>query len=76
MKEDNFLEFLLKNKIVILCVVVALLLAALGILEILAKVILTVFAVLLAIYIGKRIQQDKNYIKKMFGLYKDDDDKM
>lgn len=76
MKENNFLEFLLKNKIVVLCIVIVLMLAALGIIELLAKVILLTLAILFAIFIGKRMQQDKNYLKKMFGLYKDDDDEL
>ena len=54
MKKNSFIDFILKNRYIILFVTIVLVLAV------------VVFLVLLAIYLGKRIQEDDAYIKKMF----------
>lgn len=72
MKKNTFLDFILKNKYIILFVTIVLVLSWLGIIRALLEVGFTVFLILLAIYLGKRIQEDDAYIKRMFGD-KDDD---
>ena len=63
MKKNTFLDFILKNKYIIIFVTIVLILSWLGIIRVLLEVGFTVFLVLLAIYLGKRIQEDNAYIK-------------
>lgn len=72
MKRNSFVDFVLKNKYVILFVTIALLLAFFGVVRVLIEIGATVFLVLLAIYLGKRIQEDDEYIKKMFSDREDE----
>ena len=72
MKKNTFLDFILRNKYIILFVTIVLILSWLGIIRALLEVGFTVFLILLAIYLGKRIQEDDAYIKRMFND-KDDD---
>lgn len=71
MKKNSFIDFIIKNKYIILFVTIVLVLSWLGIIRALIEIGFTVFLILLAIYIGKRIQEDDEYIKRMF---KDKDD--
>ena len=73
MKKNTFLDFILKNKYIILFVTIVLILSWLGVIRALLEVGFTVFLILLAIYLGKRIQEDDAYIKRMFND-KDDDE--
>lgn len=71
MKKNSFIDFLLKNRYIILFVTIVLVISWLGIIRALLEIAVTVFLILLAIYLGKRIQEDDAYIKRMF---KDSDD--
>jgi len=71
LKKNSFIDFILKNKYIILFVTIVLVLAWLGVIRALLEIGVTVFLILLAIYLGKRIQEDDAYIKRMF---KDKDD--
>lgn len=71
MKKNSFIDFVIKNRYIILFVTIVLILSWLGIIRALIEIGVTVFLILLAIYIGKRIQEDDAYIKRMF---KDKDD--
>lgn len=71
MKKNSFIDFLLKNRYIILFVTIVLVISWLGIIRALLEIAVTVFLILLAIYLGKRIQEDDAYIKRMF---KDNDD--
>ena len=66
MKKNSFFEFIIRNKYIIIFVTIVLIMSWLGIIRALIEIGFTVFLVLLAIYIGKRIQEDDAYIKKMF----------
>lgn len=66
LKKNSFIDFILQNKYIILFVTIVLILAWLGVVRVLLEVGTTVFLVLVAIYLGKRIQEDDAYIKKMF----------
>ncbi len=72
MKRNSFIEFILKNKYTIIFVTIVLILAWFGIIKFLIEIGVTVLLILLAIYIGKRIQEDSDYIKKMFSINEDD----
>lgn len=71
MKKNTFIDFILKNKYIILFVTIVLVLSWLGVIRALLEIGVTVFLILLAIYLGKRIQEDDAYIKRMF---KDEDE--
>ncbi|MBR5227894.1 MAG: hypothetical protein IKV94_04565 [Clostridia bacterium] len=64
MKKSSFLDFVIKNRYVIICVSVVLIVAFLGWIPKLIEIGVTVGLVLLAIYLGKRIQEDENYISR------------
>ena len=66
MKEDNFIEFIKKNKIVMLCIAIALILLVTGVFKVLLNIAIVVFVIIGAIYIGYKIQGDEEYIKKFF----------
>ena len=66
LKKNSFIDFILQNKYIILFVTIVLILAWLGVVRVLIEVGTTVFLVLVAIYLVKRIQEDDAYIKKMF----------
>ncbi len=72
MKKDSFLEFIIRNRYVIVCVTIVLILAFTGIIGMLLEVIFTVFLVIGAIYLGKRIQEDDEYISRVFKKRKDE----
>lgn len=71
MKKNSFIDFVLKNKYIILFVTIVLVLAWLGVIRALIEIGVVVFLILIAIYLGKRVQEDDAYIKRMF---KDKDD--
>lgn len=71
MKTNKFIDFLVKNRYVILCVSIVIILALTGVIKALIEITITIFLILLAIYIGKRIQEDSDYINKMFGKTKE-----
>lgn len=72
MKKDSFLDFIIRNRYVIICVTIVLILAFTGIIGMLLEVIFTVLLVLGAIYLGKRIQEDDEYISRVFKRRKDE----
>lgn len=79
MKKNSFIDFIVKNRYIILFVTIVLILSWLGVIRALLEIGVTVFLILLAIYLGKRIQEDDAYIKRMFNdkdevVYKVKDD--
>ena len=71
MKTNKFVDFLIKNRYVILCVSIVIILALTGVIKALIEIAIVIFLILIAIYIGKRIQEDSEYISKMFGKTKE-----
>lgn len=72
MKKDSFLDFIIRNRYVIVCVTIVLILAVTGVIRMLLEVIFTVLLILGAIYLGKRIQEDDEYISRLFKRRKDE----
>ena len=72
MKKDSFLDFIIRNRYVIICVSIVLILAATGIISMLVEVAVTVLLIIGAIYLGKRIQEDDQYISRLFKRKKDE----
>ena len=69
MKKNSFIDFVIKNKYIILFVTIVLVLLWLGIVRVLLEIGIALFLILIAIYLGKRIQEDDAYIKRMFKNY-------
>lgn len=68
MKE--FIDYIMKNKYVIICVSIVVLLYALGIVEFLTKVIILFGLIALAIFVGKKLQDNEGKIGELFGYIK------
>ena len=72
MKKDSFLDFIIRNRYIIICVSIVLILAATGLISMLIEIMFTVLLLIGAIYLGKRIQEDDEYIARMFKKRKDE----
>ena len=72
MKKDSFLDFIIRNRYVIICVTIVIILVATGVVGLLVDIIVTVLLLLGAIYLGKRIQEDDEYISRVFKKRKDE----
>lgn len=72
MKKDSFLDFIIRNRYIILCVTIVLILIATGIIGVLIKILVWLALILGAIYLGKRIQEDNKYISRLFNRRKDE----
>ncbi len=64
MKKTSFLDFLIKNRYSIIGVAVVLVVAYLGWVPKLIEIAVVLALVWLAIYVGKRIQEDESYISR------------
>ena len=62
MKKTSFLDFLIKNRYSIIGVAVVLVVTYLGWIPKLIEIVVVLGLVWLAIYVGKRIQEDESYI--------------
>ncbi len=64
MKKTSFLDFLIKNRYSIIGVAVVLVVTYLGWIPKLIEIVVVLGLVWLAIYVGKRIQEDESYISR------------
>ena len=64
MKKTSFLDFLIKNRYSIRGVAVVLVVTYLGWIPKLIEIVVVLGLVWLAIYVGKRIQEDESYISR------------
>lgn len=64
MKKSSFFDFVIKNRYCIIGVGVVLLLAYLGWIPKLIEIAVVIALIFLAIYVGKRIQEDESYITR------------
>lgn len=72
MKKESFLDYIIKNRYVIICVTVVLVLVFTGVIKFLVEALITVGLIVGAIYIGKRIQEDNEFISRAFKRKKDE----
>ena len=72
MKKDSFIDFIVRNRYVIICVAIVLILAFTGVIGKLMEIIFTAALIVGAIYIGKRIQEDEEFVSHLFRTKKDD----
>lgn len=64
MKKNSFLDFVIKNRYVIVCVAVVLVVSFLGWIPKIIEIAATLGLIVLAIYFGKRIQEDESFITR------------
>jgi Kef-type K+ transport system membrane component KefB len=62
----DFFEYVAKNKYVIICVTVVVVLYALGIVDFLTKAIILIALIAGAVFLGKKIQDNEEKIKDFF----------
>ena len=72
MKKESFLDYLIKNRWVILCLIIVFILIRIGVVRFLLEVLITVALIVGAVFIGKRIQEDGDYISRSFKRRKEE----
>ncbi len=73
----DFMDYVIKNKYVIICVSIVVILYALGIVEFLSKLVILFALIVGAVFIGKKMQDNEESIKNIFNIkrytnYKED----
>lgn len=66
----DFIDYIIKNKYVIICIAIVVVLYALGIVDFLFKFFILVALVIGAIWIGKKLQDNEGHIKDIFNFSK------
>lgn len=66
----DFLDYVVKNKYVILCIAIVAVLYALGIVEFLTKLVILVLLIAGAVFVGKKLQDNEDNIKNIFNTKK------
>ncbi len=66
----DFFDYVVKNKYVILCVLIVVILYALGIVEFLTKALILIALVGVAVFIGKKLQDNEGKIAEIFSFIK------
>ena len=72
MKKESFLDYIIRNRYVILCVTIVIILAVTGVISALIDILVVVLLIIGAIYLGKRIQEDNEYISRTFKKRKEE----
>jgi len=72
MKKESFLDYIIRNRYVILCVTIVIILAVTGVIGALIEIGFIVLLIIGAIYLGKRIQEDDDFIARTFRRKKDE----
>lgn len=66
----DFIDYIIKNKYVIICIAIVVVLYALGIVEFLINFFVLVALVMAAIWIGKKLQDNEGNFKEFFNFNK------
>lgn len=66
----DFLDYVVKNKYVIICVGIVVILYAFGVVEFLTKLIILIALIACAVFVGKKLQDNENKIKDVFNYVK------
>lgn len=64
----DVVDYILKNKYVILCVLVVVILYMTGIVKFITEFVILLLLVGIAIFIGKKLQDNESVIKKIFNF--------
>ena len=62
------MEYILKNKYVIICVAIVVLLYSLGVIGFITKFIILLVLIATAIYVGKKMQDNESILKKILNF--------
>lgn len=65
----DFLDYVIKNKYVIICVAIVVVLYALGIVELLTKLVVLLVLIGFAVFIGKKLQDNESFFKDFYENY-------
>ena len=68
MKE--FFDYIAKNKYVVICVAIVVVLYALGVVDFLTKAVVLIALLGLAIFVGKKLQDNESYFKDLYAKFK------
>lgn len=63
---NNVIDYIIKNKYVIIFVTIIVILALTGFVSKLIEFLFTVVLIILAVFFGKKLQEDDSMIKKIF----------
>lgn len=66
----DFIDYIVKNKYVIICVSIVVVMYALGIVEFLSKLIILAALIVLAVFVGKKLQDNEGNIRDIFDNFK------
>ena len=66
----DFLDYVAKNKYVIICVSIVVILYACGIVDFLTKVVVLLVLIGAAVFIGKKLQDNDGKISQLFNYFK------
>ena len=66
----DFLDYVIKNKYVIICVAIVVVLYALGIVEFLTRLVVLVVLLGAAIFVGKKLQDNESFFKDVWSNIK------
>lgn len=66
----DLIDYIVKNKYVILCIAIVVVLYALGVVDFLFKFFILVALVIAAIWVGKKLQDNEGHIKDLFNIKK------
>lgn len=66
----DFVDYVVKNKYVIICVAIVVVLYALGIVDFLTKLVILVALIAGAVFLGKKLQDNEDKIKDVFNYIK------
>lgn len=66
----DFVDYIVKNKYVIICVSIVVVLYALGIVEFLTKILILFALIALAVFVGKKLQDNEGKLNELFDYFK------
>lgn len=66
----DFIDYIIKNKYIIICIGIVVVLYAFGIVEFLSKLLILVGLIILAVFVGKKLQENEHFFKDFFANLK------
>ncbi len=72
MKKESFLDYIIKNRWVIICLFIVFILIRMGVVKFLLEALIVVLLVVGAVFLGMRIQEDNDYITRAFKRRKEE----
>lgn len=66
----DFIDYIIKNKYIIICIGIVVVLYAFGIVEFLSKVLILLGLIILAVFVGKKLQENEHFFKDMWAKIK------